>query len=121
MKRGDILIVIILTAVVLAGGYLYFFHRSTQGTIVVEVDGKTTNTFPLFQEGRDEIIDVRGVNGTTKVQLQDGRVRVIESACPDKICVGTGWLRSSTGAIVCLPNRVVITIVDYQDKDIDLR
>lgn len=121
MKRGDIIMLIILAVVVLAGAYLYFFHRNTQGTIVVETDGKVTSTFPLFQEGRDEIIDVPGVNGITRVHLQDGRVRVIESACPDKICVGTGWLRSSAGAIVCLPNRVVVKIVDYEDSDIDLR
>lgn len=121
MKRGDIIVSIVMLVILVAGVYFYFFHQNSQGTIVIQIEGKTTSTFPLFQEGRDEIIDVHGINGITRVLLQDGKVRVIDSACPDKICVSSGWLRSSAGTIVCLPNRVVIKILDYEDKDIDLR
>ena len=123
MKRGDIIIIAALLAIALAGVYIYFFStRNDQAVIVILVDGVTTETYPLYQAGRDEFLDVPGVNGITRVHLQDGRVCVVESACPDKICVQTGWISNSARPIACLPNRVIIKIIDADDDgDIDLR
>ncbi|MDD4657545.1 MAG: NusG domain II-containing protein [Eubacteriales bacterium] len=122
MKRGDIIIILALLAIGLAGVYIYFFlPGNSQGAIVIQVDGREFKTYPLFQEGRDEFVDIQGINGITRVHLQDGRVRVVESACPDKICVETGWISNSARPIACLPNRVIIKIIDYKDGDIDLR
>jgi hypothetical protein len=122
LKRGDIIIVLVLLAIGLAGIYSYFFASGdSQGTIVIQVDGVVTKTYPLYQEGRDEFLDIQGVNGITRVHLQDGRVCVVESACPDKICVETGWISNSARPIACLPNRVIVKIIDSKDGDIDLR
>lgn len=121
MKRGDIIILIVLLAIGLAGLYIYFYAGNSQGTIVIQVDGKVSKTYPLFQAGRDEFIDIQGVNGITRMHLQDGRVCVVESACPDKICVNTGWISNSSRPIACLPNRVIIKIIGSKDGDIDLR
>lgn len=103
--------------------YIYLFpSRNNQAVIVILVDGVEFEAYPLYQAGRDEFIDVQGVNGITRVHLQDGRVCVVESACPDKICVQTGWISNSAGPIACLPNRVIIKIINASnDKDIDLR
>ncbi|HBE87040.1 MAG TPA: hypothetical protein DDW53_19330, partial [Lachnoclostridium sp.] len=35
---------------------------------------------------------------------------ITEASCPDKVCVRTGKIHRSGELIVCLPNRVVITI-----------
>jgi len=123
LKRGDIIIIAALLVIALAGMYIYFFaSRNNQAVIVILVDGVATDTYPLYQAGRDEFIDVQGVSGVTRVHLQDGRVCVIESACPDKICVQTGWISNSARLIACLPNRVIIKIIDASnDRDIDLR
>ena len=44
------------------------------------------------------------------IRLEPGRVRIGESACPSQDCVHTGWVSRSGGQIVCLPNRLIITI-----------
>ena len=45
------------------------------------------------------------------VLAEPGRVRVLESDCPDKLCMGMGWTSSPAKPIVCLPNGVTVTVV----------
>jgi hypothetical protein len=63
------------------------------------------------QLGEDyEKLTIPGFAGDSYLEISDGRVRMIDSACPDKLCVKTGWISSPGESIVCLPNRVVIEI-----------
>jgi len=123
MRRGDKILVGVLAAVLLFGVYIYFLRPAAppESVIVVQVDGVDKHTFPLYQEGRDEYFDVQGVNGITKLHLSGDRVRVVESACPDKICVHTGWTDNPAKPIACLPNRVIVKIVGDSGDGVDLR
>lgn len=73
--------------------------------VVVEVDGKTAYTFPL---DTDKMFSVPGPYGETVVEIKDGKVRVREAHCPNRLCEKQGWI--AKGSIVCLPNRIVITV-----------
>lgn len=123
MRRGDLLIIIVIAVLALGALGLILLRTPAPETaeIVIQVDGEEKYSFPLYQEGRDEVIEVQGVNGITKIHLAEDQVRVIESACPDKICVKTGWSSSPATPIACLPNRVIVKIVSGGDSDIDLR
>ena len=43
---------------------------------------------------------------------QDGQVRVSEASCPDQVCVRTGPTDQTASPIACLPNRLVIQVID---------
>jgi hypothetical protein len=55
-------------------------------------------------------LTVKGFEGGSYLEISGGRVRMIDSACPDKLCVRSGWISRQGESIVCLPNRVVIEI-----------
>lgn len=74
-------------------------------TVRIEVNGRPVYILPADKE---KIVSVEGPEGRTVVEIRDHRVRVTESPCQNKLCIKQGWVES--GAIVCLPNRVVITI-----------
>lgn len=76
---------------------------------VVSVNGKQVREIPLG-EGRQELV-VKGYQGESRLEVDGGRVRMVDSACPDKLCVRTGWISRPGESIVCLPNRVVIEVV----------
>lgn len=123
MRRGDIIVICVLLLAVLVGVYLYFLRPPAppQSIIIIQVDGVDRYSFPLYEEGRDYYLDVQGVKGITRVHLQDGRVRVEASACPDKICVNTGWTDNPAKPIACLPNRVIIKVVGLPGDGVDLQ
>lgn len=71
----------------------------------IEVSGALRYTFPL---SLDRTVAVDGPLGSTLIEIRDGKVRVKESPCHNRICMHQGWIRS--GAVVCLPNRVIVTV-----------
>ncbi len=63
--------------------------------------------FPLDSE---RTLAVPGPLGDTVVQIRQGRVRVLSSPCPEKICLRSGDIARPGQWIACLPNRVFIDI-----------
>lgn len=107
---GDIVIVLAvaaLCAVLIAQGITEAGAGSSLEA-VVSVNGRAVKTLSL-RSGSEEL-EVEGYQGTSYVQVSDGRVRMLDSACPDKLCVRSGWISQPGESIVCLPNRVVIEI-----------
>ena len=76
-------------------------------SVHIYVDGQPAYILPL---DKNRVVSVEGPQGKTVVEIKDYQVRVIESPCHNKLCIQTGWVRS--GAVVCLPNRVVVTLGD---------
>lgn len=101
----DICLILVL---VLVGLCLLFLMRSPSDSgafAVVEVDGVVVARYPLSEDG---IFVLNG--GSNTIEIKDGRVRVSEADCPNQQCVRQMWIDKRNQSIVCLPNRVVITI-----------
>ena len=78
------------------------------GRAVIEVRGDAQHwVFPLDST---ETLEVQGPLGTTTVEISPGSVRVLDSPCPEKICVKTGSISRPGQTIACLPNRVFVVI-----------
>lgn len=50
------------------------------------------------------------INGTNTVTIKDGYAYMSHATCPDKLCIKQGKIDSSAKDIVCLPNKVRITV-----------
>lgn len=69
---------------------------------------------------RDNELVVTGPIGETRIIVEDGTVRVVDSDCRDKICVAMGRIEKPSAWIACLPNRVFISIVGRRsEEDVD--
>ena len=56
-------------------------------------------------------VTITGAGGGTNVLVvQDGEIWCSEASCPDKLCVKQGKKHLSTDTIVCLPNKMVVTV-----------
>ncbi len=90
-------------------GILFIKEILPQNRIVrIDVDGKPAYVLPI---GNDRTVSVKGPEGKTYVEIRDKKVRITESPCPNKLCIRQSWVQS--GGIICLPNRVVVTIDDH--------
>ena len=96
-------------------GFVYLKRLAPSGnSVTIEVNGKTIYRLSLNQ---DRVVDVHGPIGITTVEVRDGRVRVVESPGPRKLCIRQGW--TDKGALICLPNRVVVTVGGDAGREID--
>ncbi|MGN1187013.1 MAG: NusG domain II-containing protein, partial [Lachnospiraceae bacterium] len=74
--------------------------------VVITVDGEEYAQYPLKSGSTKEItVDVHN-----KVIIDDGVVWMEEADCPDKLCINQGKISKAGQTIICLPNRVMVTI-----------
>ena len=65
----------------------------------------------------DRMVEVEGVLGTTRIELEGGTVRVTHSPCPLKLCVRAGRMCQPGKIIVCAPNRVAVQLEGSEGFD----
>ncbi len=105
--KSDIILILVL---LLASLSIFAVHTimSSQGSNAlcrITVNGELYGTYEL---DRDQTIDIDHTNVCT---IRDGKVKMISANCPDQICVDSIAVSRNGESIVCLPNRIVITIV----------
>jgi hypothetical protein len=101
LKIGDIL------AIILFLFFAFFLPRKHGEKVIISVD--KTNDF-VYSLDQDKEIIVKGKLGEAKVEIKDGRVRILNSPCPLKICENKGWISKKGDFIICVPNRIIIKI-----------
>lgn len=101
-RKADI-IVIAAALVAAAIGFILAFTRPEGEYIDIAVDGKTVATLSLDRDTRYEL------SGNTIV-VEKGAARMEYADCPDLICVHHAPISRKNETIVCLPNRVTVTV-----------
>ncbi|MCR4606007.1 MAG: NusG domain II-containing protein [Eubacterium sp.] len=104
--------IIIWAAVIVIGAALclvLFLMKKTGKTVEVRVDGKVVATYNISDEVDTEIKGANG--GYNRLVISGGQVRVSDADCPDKLCVHQGSIDSAPDSIVCLPHKLVVTVI----------
>lgn len=115
MKKADFIIIAAVLAVAGVLTYFLYFVNSDSGAYVqVEVDGAVVDTVALDTDYTKEY-NFDG-NSNTLV-IKDGKASVTESNCPDGICVNHKPINRSGESIICLPHKLVVTVVDDAPED----
>ncbi len=73
----------------------------------------------IYELSSDRIIDAEGPEGVSKIEIKDGKARFLDSPCPNKTCVETGWIEESDEWAACLPNRIFIRISGGESGSFD--
>lgn len=88
---------------------------SERKNVVISVDGKKEAEYSLNE---DATYLLYGSHlGTNKLVIKNGTAYIEEASCPDKQCMKQGKISKPGEMLVCLPNRVVIKIVDANEEE----
>ena len=115
--RNDI---ILITAVILAAviGLIYLnFFRSPGDSVTVTVDGEVYGVFSLSENTAEDIYTGENNENLNRLVIKDGKALMETATCPDGICVSHKSIFRDGESIVCLPNRVVITVTREGSTD----
>lgn len=108
ISKGDT-VVFGLALFLLGAAFTTFWHSEGHGAeAVILVDGKRWARLNLFQ---NQEIHIPGPLGESHIQVQNGQARFINSPCPNKLCVHTGWISQGGENAICLPNQVSLHIL----------
>ena len=108
---ADVLVILTLLAVaaLLLLGFLRSAGTASSENLLVIRTPTETLTYPL---SADRTVTVSSGNITLTVEIRDGRARVADSDCPDKICQRTGWISRKGETVICAPAAVRLTVTD---------
>lgn len=85
--------------------------------VLISAGGRLWARAPLAAPARYE---VPGPRGLTVVAIQEGRVRILSSPCPEQRCIHSGSISRRGALLVCVPNRVVVRLTGTAASPYDL-
>lgn len=113
ITRGDS-VVLGLAIILLASTFSMLWRNEGHGAeAVILVNGQQWARLNLFH---NQDYHVPGPLGVSHIRVQDGQARFIDSPCPNKLCVLTGWINQGGENATCLPNLVSLQILGTDSR-----
>ena len=109
MKRIKFSDFLLIAVFLFLGVFLTVKKVMTPGAIVTV---KACDESYEFSASKNGIHKIQGAIGVTTFEIKDGKIRIIDSPCPNKICIHQGW----DSPLVCLPNNIVIYLEQKEGK-----
>lgn len=117
MKKADIILLSVILLIGIIGISLYFITGKSEDYVSVCVDGETIGVYSL---NTDCEIPIRSGNGENILLIQNGTAQMTSANCPNQDCVLHKEISQSNESIVCLPHKVVITVIkEPEEGDLD--
>ena len=113
-RRRDLIVIASLLVLALALYLILGAARTEGGTVVVRVDGVETERHSLFADGTYPLN-----GGSNILVIADGQAWLSEANCPDRLCVRQGRIHYTGQSIICLPNRLTVTVEDGEENGVD--
>ncbi len=115
--RNDILLITALILISAIGLIYLFVFRDTGNTVRVTIDGELYGTYSLSENITEDIRTGDDSKGLNRLIIRDGKAYMETASCPDGICVAHRPIFRNGESIVCLPNKVVVTVITENDAD----
>ena len=106
LKPGDWL-TLLGGALFVAWLALTLWHGGAADQAIIRSDGKTFREISL---SRNQVIEVPGPLGISRIAVRDHKVRVASDPGPRQYCVHQGWLTQAGEIAICLPNHVSVEL-----------
>jgi hypothetical protein len=114
-RQDGVLILGILIVCAVMFAYLKIQGFGENKCIVIEQNGEELARYTF---GEDKIIPI---TDEILFQIQNGTVQMLQSNCPDQICVSHLPISDIGESIICLPNRLVISIQERSGYEAECR
>lgn len=108
---------VLIAAVLLAAALLWFVTApgGTGAWVVVTHDGQEVGRYPLSED----MTVTFGGEDYNVLLIANGRACISEANCGDHTCVRTGEVFREGETIVCLPHKLIVTVVGGEDSGYD--
>jgi hypothetical protein len=106
LKSGD-WAMLLCAGLLVAASYPLLWRGGVADRAIVKRNGQLVTELALNAPRRYE---VTGAIGTTVIEVQPGRARVLSDPGPRQYCVQQGWLTRANAVAICAPNHVTLQL-----------
>lgn len=118
--KNDIIFLTVIIILAIAVYLIFRFFFSSNGDVVnISVDGALYGSYPLDTDAR---IEIKNSSGQVKnvLIIENDSAHMEEATCPDKLCIKQKTISKDNESIICLPNKVAVTVTSKSESDIDV-
>jgi hypothetical protein len=116
MKKADFIVIGVVALVVsVLLIFLYGVNSGTGDYVQIEVDGNVVEILPLDTDATREISTDN--DGDNVLVIENGSAVMTQANCPDGICTNHKPINKSGESIICLPHKVIITVISDKSTD----
>ncbi|WP_230398808.1 NusG domain II-containing protein [Novisyntrophococcus fermenticellae] len=118
LKKNDWILIAGILIIALVAILCMTWNKKEGGEVIVTVDKKIYKTLPLSEDAT--LLIGEKTADYNILEIKDGKVRMKEANCPDKICVEHRAIHYDHESIICLPHKVTVEIRGGEDSDVDV-
>lgn len=107
VRKADIILFVILISFGIASSVWLSMTSHSGEKAIVKVDGKMYGAYSLSE---DKTIAVKQGNKLNVIKIKHGSVTMSEASCDNQVCVKHKSISRTGESIICLPNKVVVSI-----------
>ena len=115
--KNDVIFILSLVVLTVAIGLFVYLSGEEGDTVSVYIDGEFYESYPLSVNISVDIVTGEDKSGLNTLVIKDGKAYVEYASCPDGICAAHKPISREGESIVCLPNRVVVSVKTETNED----
>ena len=112
LRPGDWLL-LLAAGVLVAASYPLLWRGGAADRAIVKRDGQIVTELALNAPRKYAVV---GAIGTTVIEVQPGRARVLSDPGARQYCVQQGWLTRANAVAICAPNHVTLQLSGRGDQ-----
>ncbi|MPQ44284.1 NusG domain II-containing protein [Clostridium tarantellae] len=114
-----IIFIILIGAI---AGYFFINNKKVENSVAkIYKDGNLIKTIDLNKVKEDYEVKIGDDEHFNIVNISKAGIKVVESNCPDKVCIKAGAIHDSLLPIACLPNNLIIKIEGIKQDEFDTK
>lgn len=111
MKKGDILVIVILFMIVIVSFLAVNTPKESYTDLkaIIKIDGELYKEIKL-KDNYNNYIEINSEFGYNKISIDGNKVKMLEADCEDKLCMRENEISKPFQSLICLPNRLIVYI-----------
>lgn len=116
--KNDLILIFSIIVISLLSVTIILITSKQGNYVTIEQNGTITAVLQINKNQKYNIYNENNEIENT-ILIENGQVSMIYADCPDKICKKHKAIKNNNESIICLPNKVIVTVTNNLENEVD--
>ncbi len=116
--KNDLILIFSIIVISLLSVTIILLTSKHGNYVTIEQNGTITAVLQINKNQKYNIYNEDNEIENT-ILIENGQVSMIYADCPDKICEKHRAIKNNNESIICLPNKVIVTVTNGLENEVD--
>lgn len=116
--KNDLILIFSIIVISLLSVTIILLTSKHGNYVTIEQNGTITAVLQIDKNQKYNIYNEDNEIENT-ILIENGQVSMIYANCPDKICEKHKAIKNNNESIICLPNKVIVTVTNGLENEVD--